>query len=346
MIKVLIVEDSIVMQELLAFTISSSPDFKVVGIASNGEEAIELAIKKQPDVITMDWQMPKLNGLEATRKIMETNPTPIVVVSGSIAVNDLKVSFSLLEAGALAIVKKTHHINHPDYKTEAHELIKTLKLMSEVKIVTRINKSRKVIKPPVVNFSGKKAKNSSKLVVIGASTGGPLVLQKIIAALPENYPLPILVVQHISPGFIRGFIEWLTNTTKKTIHLASNGETPLPGHIYFAPDGFHMGIEDGPRIKLSDHPPENGLRPSVAYLFQTAADNYRNEAIGVLLTGMGRDGAAELKIMKDQGAITIAQDQESSVVHGMPGEAIKMDAVSYVLSPDEIANMLISLVKT
>lgn len=345
MIKVLIVEDSPVIQEILVFTISSDPEFKIVGVASNGEDAIEFALKEKPDVITMDLHMPKLNGLEATREIMETNPTPIVVVTGSAALNDIAVSFSLMEAGALAIVRKTHSITHPDYKQEARELITTIKLMSEVKLVRRKPKLSNITQPNSGNSSKIQIGSQFKMLVMGASTGGPLVLQKIISKLPKNYPLPILIVQHISPGFIGGFIEWLTNTTNQAIHLAVNGEKPLPGHIYFAPDGFHMGVESGPRIFLSPHPPENGLRPSVAYLFRTAADSFKNEAIGVLLTGMGRDGAAELKLLKEQGAVTIAQDKESSVVHGMPGDAIKLNAASYVLSPDEIANMLISLVK-
>lgn len=346
MIKVLIVEDSPTMQEMLAYIISSDPIFKIVGFAADGEEAIEMAIKKQPDVIAMDWHMPKLNGYEATRRIMETNPTPIVIVTGSSTATDVKVSFSLIEAGALAIVKKPNAINHPEYKKDANEIIQTLKLMSEVKLVRRIARvSKEQILATPATTKTIKTESEIKIIVIGASTGGPLVLQKILMGLPQNFPLPILIVQHISQGFTKGFTEWLSNTTKFPLHIAEHGEYPLPGHGYIAPDGFHMGIEGGPRIILSEHAPENGLRPSVSYLFRTAAIQFGSAAVGVILSGMGQDGAEELKLMKDNGAVTFAQNKESSVVHGMPGVAIKLDAATYIFSPEEIALSLGNLMK-
>jgi two-component system chemotaxis response regulator CheB len=346
MIKVLIVEDSPVMQELLVYTLNSDPVFRIVGIASNGEEAIESVMKKHPDVIAMDCYMPKLDGQQATRIIMETNPTPVVIVTGSISAKDIAITFSLIEAGALAIVKKPHSVNHPEYKKDAYELIQTLKLMSEVKVVRRISHipKEKVSSKPAIKKTIK-AESEIKIVVIGASTGGPLVLQKIISGLPGKVPVPLLIVQHISPGFVAGFIEWLENTTNFPLHIASQGEYPLPGHGYIAPDGCHMGVESGPRIILSAHAPENGLRPSVAFLFRTAANIFGSGAVGVLLTGMGRDGAEELKLMKDKGAVTIAQDEESSVVYGMPGEAKKLNAATYILSPEEISAALTSLIK-
>lgn len=345
MIKVLIVEDSPVVQELLVYTLSIDPVFNIVGIAANGEEAIELVNKTHPDVIAMDWQMPKLDGKQATRIIMETNPTPIVIVTGSIAAKDVAITFSLIEAGALAIVKKPPAINHPTYEKDARELISKLKLMAEVKVVKRttyISKYNEPIKP-IISKSFE-YKTDIKLIVIGASTGGPLVLQRIIAGLPTDFPVPILIVQHISEGFVEGFVNWLTNTTKFPLHIPVHGERPLPGHCYIAPDGYHMGVENGPRIVLSNHAPENGLRPSVSFLFRTAANIFESAAIGVILTGMGRDGAEELKLMRDKGAITFAQNKESSVVHGMPGEAIKLNAAAYILSPEEILTTFTSLV--
>lgn len=154
-----------------------------------------------------------------------------------------------------------------------------------------------------------------------------------------------MIVQHISLGFVDGFKEWLAGASKFPVHIASHGEQPLPGHAYIAPDGFHMGVGIGPRIVLSDDAPENGVRPSVAYLFRSVAQVMGSRAVGVLLTGMGRDGADELKAMKERGAITIAQDEESSVVYGMPGEAIKQDAADYILPPEEIAAVLTALVE-
>ncbi len=346
MVKVLIVEDSPVMQELLAYTLGLDPSIKITGIASNGEEALELVSENQPDVIAMDWQMPKLNGLLATSKIMETNPIPIVIVTGSLALNDAAISFSLMEAGALAILKKPRSIHHPEFKNDAKHLIETLKLMSEIKLVKRLVPCSKKQFPP--NHSTNEISGNErdfKIIVIGASTGGPLVLQKILTNLQKDISVPILIVQHITKGFVNGFTEWLGKTTDFPLHIATSGDILLPGHAYVAPDGFHMGVKEGPRIILTKLESDHGLLPSIAYLFKSAANNFGSRAIGVILTGMGSDGASELKLMRDMGAITIAQNRESSVVHGMPGEAIKLNAAKYILSPEEIANMLGVLVK-
>ncbi|MBU0474483.1 MAG: chemotaxis-specific protein-glutamate methyltransferase CheB [Bacteroidetes bacterium] len=346
MIKVLIAEDSPVMQQLLIHAISSDPIFKIVGIANNGEEAIEAVKRVNPDIIAMDWQMPKLDGKEATRIIMQTNPTPIVIVTGSIAAKDVAFSFSMIEAGALAIVKKPPSVDHPDYKKDTHELIKILKLMSEVKMVRRTLRTTKEFSLAKSSIEEAIWKETAiQAVVIGASTGGPLVLQKILSGLSKNIPVPILIVQHISQDFTEGFVEWLRNTTNFPLHIASNGERLLPGHGYVAPDDFHMGVEAGPKIILSKHELENNLRPSVAFLFRTAAHVFSSRAVGIILTGMGRDGAEELKLMRDKGAITFAQDKESSVVHGMPGEAIKLNAAMHILSPENITKALIALIR-
>jgi len=334
------------MQQLLAYTIAADPDLEVVGIVGNGEEAIEAVKKFKPDVIAMDWHMPKLDGRQATRIIMETNPTPIVIVSGSSTSTEMYSSFSLIEAGALAIVKKPPSINHPDYTKGMQELNKTIRLMSEVKLVKRISRTTRELEPikPVIDKIGGQ-EPGIQIVVIGASTGGPIVLQKILSRLPKTIQVPLLIVQHISQGFTEGFVEWLNNTTNFPVHIASHGEYPLPGHAYIAPDNFHMGVERGPKIILSGHDLENGLRPSVAYLFRTAANAFGSKVVGVLLTGMGRDGAEELKLLKEKGAVTFAQDKESSVVYGMPGEAEKLNAATYILSPEDIITTLIGLIK-
>jgi two-component system chemotaxis response regulator CheB len=276
---------------------------------------------------------------------METNPKPIVIVTGSIG-NDVLFSFSMIEAGALAIVKKPPSIDHPDYKKDSKELIRTLKLMSEVKLVrrmvriTNLNEPKEFIKNAFSN-----TKPEIQIVAIGASTGGPIVLQKILLGLPPNFPVPILIVQHISEGFINGFVDWLNSTTSFPLHIASHGDIPKPGHGYVAPDNQHMGVDENHKIILSSHKPENGLRPSAAFLFRTIAQVFGPNAAGVLLTGMGRDGAEELKLMKNRGATTFVQDKESSIVYGMPGEAIKLDAAMHILSPNDISKGLVDLIK-
>jgi len=346
MIRVLIVEDSPVAQEFLTHIFASDPEIEVVGIAENGLEAIDLVNLKSPDVITMDIHMPIMDGFEATRKIMETIPTPIVIVSSSTRSKEVSSTFRAMEAGALAVILRPPGIGHPDYDAAYKELIRTVKTMSEIKVVRRFpERTRKqVLSRPVVPQTPE-AIPDIQLAAIGASTGGPPVLQRILSGVPRDLTFPVLIVQHIAAGFVEGFREWLANTSSIPLHMASHGGYPLPGHGYIAPDGFHMEIAAGPRIALSDRPPENGLRPSVAALFRSVSQVLGPRAVGILLTGMGRDGVEELKIMKERGAITIAQDKESSVVHGMPGEAIKIDAATYVLPPEGIAEFLAGLSK-
>jgi two-component system chemotaxis response regulator CheB len=178
------------------------------------------------------------------------------------------------------------------------------------------------------------------LVGIGASTGGPPVLQTLLSSLTREFPAPLLIVQHIARGFLPGMVEWLNQTTGLHVHVAAHGAQATAGHAYIAPDDFHMGVSAAGRLLLSHEPPEGGLRPSVGHLFRSLAQNIGDRAVGVLLTGMGTDGAGELKLLRDRGALTIAQDRETSVVHGMPGAAIQLGAAEHVLAPDRIAALL------
>ena len=167
-----------------------------------------------------------------------------------------------------------------------------------------------------------------------------MVIKDILSGLGKEFNLPVLIVQHMSAGFIHGFAEWLAISSSLPVHIASHGERIIPGHAFIAPDGYHMLVDSGDRIRLDDSPPENGLRPAVSALFRSVADIYASCAIGVLLTGMGRDGVDELLLMKQRGAVTVVQDQASSVIYGMPGEAIKLGAATYTLPPGKIAAIL------
>ena len=348
LIKVLVVEDSLVVREFLVHILGSDPGIRIVGTASDGEEAIEAVRRLQPDVVTMDIHMPKMNGLEATRRIMEIHPIPIVIVSGSSDPHDVAMTFRATEAGALAALRRPAGIGHPDHESTARELVQTVKLMSEVKVVRRWSQARHAAtmpRPPAPGAGMRHVYAPAKVrvVALGASTGGPLVLQTILAGLPKDFPAPVLIVQHMAAGFVQGFVEWLSQSSVLPVRIAAHGEIILPAHVYVAPDEFQMKVERGGKIALSRDAPENGLRPSVSCLFRSVAEVYAGEAVAGLLTGMGRDGAEELKLLREKGAATFAQDKDSSVVHGMPGEAIKLDAAMLILAPEKIAAVLTNL---
>lgn len=337
MIKVLVVDDSLIVQQIIVGILNSDKDIKVIGVANSGESAIKFIHKNKPDIITMDIIMPGMGGFEAIKMIMETNPVPIIVISGLSDNENMNKTFEAMEAGAVSVIEKPLEIKSDNFEKISENVIKTVKLMSEIKVVKRRANYNKI--KTNVSSRFKNSFTNIKLVVIGVSTGGPPVLQTIFSKLPENIKVPILVVQHIVPGFINGLIDWLSKSTKYPIHIAKQEEKVLPGHIYFAPDGFHMEIRPNNKVFLSNEEKENGLKPSVSHLFRSAADYYGKEVMGILLTGMGKDGAKELKLLKDKGALTVVQDKESSVVYGMPGEAVKLGAETYILSPEKIAEL-------
>jgi two-component system chemotaxis response regulator CheB len=349
LIKVLVVDDSPTTREFLGYLLASDQEIQVIATATNGEEALEAVKNKKPDVVTMDIHMPKMNGYEATRAIMESCPVPIIIVTGSSLAGEAESPspFSALEAGAVAVIKRPPGIEHPDHAATARALIQTVKLMSEVKVVKRW--APRKITGSVISAAVQPelalSRTKVRLVAIGSSTGGPLVLQQIFSSLPKDFSVPIIVVQHITDGFVEGFADWLTETSSFPVSVAVNGEMLLPGHAYIAPNGSHATVNGLGRIILKKGAPENGHFPSVSCLFRSVAAAYGHDAVGVLLTGMGKDGAAELGLMKNKGAITLVQDKASSIVHGMPGEAIALGAAMYVLSPEKIAATLVEMAR-
>lgn len=344
-IDVLVAEDSMVTRMFLVHLLESDPQIRVVGTVGDGQAAVDFVQKNRPDVVLMDLYMPRLDGFEATRRIMETQPLPIVICSAVADPKALDIIFRSLEAGAVACIEKPVGSEHAQFETNAANLLQTVKLMSEVKVVRRLARPRPAPAAATRPAEWQRDPAEIKIVGIGTSTGGPPVLQSILAGLSTDFPAPLLIVQHIARGFLTGMADWLRQTSGLQVHIGSYGTLPLPGHVYLAPDDFHMGIGASGQIVLTREEPENGLRPAVSFLFRSLAEAYGPNALGVLLTGMGKDGAAELKQMRDKGAITIAQDRESSVVHGMPGEAIALGGVTHVLPADKIAAALVSLVK-
>jgi two-component system chemotaxis response regulator CheB len=342
MTNLLIIEDSPVVQQLLKEVFSSDGDIRVIGIASTAEEGLESLAREKPDVITMDIMLPGMDGLQATRRIMETSPVPIVIVTASWDPTQVEKTFRALDAGAVAIVQKPSGPGHPDFQSVSRNLVRTVKLMAEVKLVKRWSGRRSVPSALAGAATGLLASSVPRIdiVAIGASTGGPPVIKRILSGLASDYPIPLLLVQHMAVGFQEGMVRWLQQDTGFPISIARTDELIASRHAYLAPDGYHLGVRSNGRILLSRDSLEHGLRPSISYLFRSVRSAYGSRTAGVLLTGMGEDGARELKAMRESGAVTIAQDGESAVVDGMPGKARELGAATHVLAPERIASVL------
>jgi two-component system chemotaxis response regulator CheB len=338
-IRVLVLDGMPAQREHLCQLLRAQPDMEVVGSASTCQEAMALIGRWQPGIALVSHQPPHLDALQVTRCMMEICPLPIVIISASDNPAGDISPHAAIEAGALAVMPRPSPDAAP-IALDSRDLWQTMRVMAEVKVVRRWPKNNLSAQPtdvPAVPV------NRIKIVAIGASTGGPVALATLLGALPRNFFVPIVIVQHMSSGFIRGLIEWLAPSLSLPIEMAVQDQYLRAGHVYMAPDDTHLRVTHNQRIQLVAGPPDNGVRPSVAQLFQSVAEVYGPNAVGVLLTGMGRDGAAELLQLRQQGALTFAQDKNSSVVHGMPGEAIKLGAAQHILPPDKIAVALRAL---
>ena len=348
MIRVLITEDSPVVGRYLEGLLASDSEITVVGTAKNGVEAVALAESLKPDVVTMDVHMPRMDGYEATRRIMETRPIPIIICSASWDSDQVSKTFQSLEAGAVAALPKPRGGIEALSDPEAQELLRTVKAMAHVKMVRRWAKGRYEQPRPAslqvrAMRSARSEENTPGLVVIGASTGGPMALRTVLGGLPQDLPVPICIVQHIASGFLHGFCKWLAESTGFRIQVAEDGQKALSGRAYVAPDTHHLCVESGNILRLSAAPPVNNLKPSVAPLFESAARVYGPKALAVMLTGMGKDGAREMALVREAGGQTIAQDAQSATVHGMAGEAIRLGAAQHVESLEAIAPRICQL---
>jgi two-component system, chemotaxis family, protein-glutamate methylesterase/glutaminase len=328
---VLVVDDSPIQRQLLIALLATDPELEVVGWATDGAEAIRTAARVRPNVLTMDLRMPGMDGLEAARRIMRESPVPIVMVTANGAAQDRALVDEALAAGILAVVAKPN-VGGDDRRAAA-ALLRTIKSMASIRVVRRAAPGQPT----------RSTNPAPRVVAIAASTGGPQVLQQILPALPADFPVPVLVVQHIASGFETGLVELLRPPCALPIELAVAGQPAKAPGIYVAPTGRHLGIRGG-LLALTDEPPIGGHRPSATILFRSVAREYGRATVGVLLTGMGNDGAAGLADLKGRGGLTIAQDQASSTVFGMPAAAIDLGVVDQILSPTQIAPLLIELV--
>jgi two-component system chemotaxis response regulator CheB len=352
-IRVLVVDDSITVRKRLIEILTGDENLEVVGEAADGRQAIELCERLRPDVVTLDLVMPVLNGLEVTEHLMAYCPTPILIVSASTNREELFDTYEALAAGALDVLDKPPGAENGEWE---QQFIATVKRASRIKVIrhprAKLSRLRHPVNAPsspaepVVAPAGHSTV-PYELVVIGASTGGPSAILEILKGLPPNFSLPILFVLHIGESFAGTFAEWLDGVSPIPVRPARDGEPlPKPGSasVLVAPAEQHLEIRNG-RLRLVHGPERHACRPSIDVLFESVARDVGPRAVAVLLTGMGKDGASGLKDIRDAGGMTVAQDEASCVVFGMPREAIRLGAASHVLPLGDIAPFLRSLAR-
>lgn len=451
-IRVVIVEDSPLASEVLTSILESDSDIRVVGVARNGVEALEQVPQLKPDLVTMDVWMPRMDGFATVEQLMAYHPTPILVITASLARSDVDISLTMLAAGALDVIEKPSRIDEATWERSCRALVQRVKTLARVRVVTHL-KGRRLggghlqpsaplpappappaaapgtgpvppptalpdgvgnhrptmpfkplsvpstqatppartpsapsypppppprptatapplpprpvapIAPPSTDahtrMAGRRKGNTAPLpplpphptgpnhhydlVAIASSTGGPQALLKILRGLPPQFSTPILIVQHIAQGFTQGLADWLAREAGRPVRLAAEGERPQAGTALLAPDGYHMVLGPEGKITLDDGPPRE-IRPSADMTMRSVAGVMGNRAVGVILTGMGRDGAEGMRAMRMEGAYTIAQDEASCIIFGMPRAAISLGVIDEVLPLEAIAGRLIAVV--
>jgi two-component system chemotaxis response regulator CheB len=338
MVRVLVVDDSPTVRELLVRMLQSDPGIRVIGMARDGEEAVRLTGQLHPDVITMDIRMPRMDGFQATKRIMQSVPTPIVVVSASVESEELKITFNAIRAGALTVVEKPSGPAGPAFETIRTQLLTTVKLMAGVKVVRRW--ATGMLRPPTVAPLPKPTDVRTAVVAIAASTGGPGALYQVLHDLPADFPVPILIVQHIARGFGQGMVDWLRGATPLRVTTAQPGDVLQAGRVLVSPDDHHLEVSRDRRVVLRPKRSEKELCPSADILFEAVAHAFGPGTLGVILTGMGRDGVEGLRVLKAAGGRVLAQDERSCVVFGMPKEAIEAGVADKVVSLEQMARAI------
>ncbi len=340
-IRVLIADDSSVVREVLKQMLETDPEIRVVGMATTGREAVDMTSALRPDLITMDLKMPDMDGYEATEQIMAYHPTPILIVTSYLNREGMYPAFDLLAAGALDIIEKPSIVPHAQWQTLVGTLVEKVKLLAREPVIAHVQGRTAAQKVRVRRPAF--ARPEVEVVGIGVSTGGPRVLQRMLSALPADFSLAVLVVQHITEGFLPSLLRWLQPLCRLPLRIAQNGDAVAPGRIFFAPDQFHLVVGSDKTLRLSEADPIGGHRPSVDLAFRSLAMVYGSRAAGVLLTGTGSDGAESLRLIREAGGVTLVQNEESCAVFGMPRAAIDLGAAQYVLPVVDLVEKLLSL---
>lgn len=341
-VRVLVVDDSRTSRAVLTAVCNGDPGMIVVGEASDGDEAVTMTAKLRPDIVVMDITMPRLDGFEATRRIMMETPTPVVLVTAATDPQSVDIALRTLEAGALTVLAKPSAFL-PGGAGEASVFRSRIKLLSDVQVIrrypSRAATSNGRRHAPPADAAAPKA------VAVAASTGGPQALCRFLTTLCDAVPPPppILIVQHIMRGFVTGLAEWLDGKTSLRVRVARQGEPLRDGNVYFAPDDAHLVCTRYHRAQLTDADPIGGFRPSATALFTSAAEVYGSRLTAVVLTGMGSDGLQGVRVVRERGGIVLAQDEKSSVVFGMPGVVVNERLAHTVAPCDELARIILSL---
>jgi two-component system chemotaxis response regulator CheB len=341
-VRVLVVDDSAVTREVLSALLTSEPDIHVIGQASTGAEAVELTATLRPDLVMMDLMMPGMDGMEATRRIMARHPTPVLFLSSFFDKEGTYSRSDALAAGALDVVEKPALMPDWRWHNAAAKLVQKVKSLAKVPVIAHIHGARRLLAQEDTQ-TGTFVGPAADIVAIGASSGGPSVIEALLSSLPPTYALGIVVVQHMTDGFTTTMLRWLQDRCALPIKVAEEGDTVVPRRVLVTPETSHMVVAIGGRVHLSDAEPVNGHRPSIDVTFQSVAKAYGARSAGVLLTGMGSDGAQGLLAIRQAGGVTLAQDEQSSAIFGMPRAAIELGAPQQVLPPAGIIRCLNAL---
>ncbi|MEW9799457.1 protein-glutamate methylesterase/protein-glutamine glutaminase [Alteromonas sp. CYL-A6] len=339
MIKVLIVDDSALIRSLLKEMIAAQSDMTVVGAAPDAYAARDMVNKFAPDVITLDIEMPRMDGITFLSKLMKARPTPVLMIS-TLTAQGAEATLRSLELGAVDYIEKPKLGVKEAMEEYRQEIIDKIRMAATSKVTRKAPAPGSITPQSIIG-------GTEKIIAVGASTGGTEAIKTFLLSLPANAPA-VVITQHMPPGFTKTFANRLNALCKVTVAESQGGERLLPGFVYIAPGDIHMGIEKSGadyRTVLIDSERVSGHKPSVDVLFRSVSKSAGKNAIGIIMTGMGKDGAAGLYDMKLSGGYTIAQDEASCVVYGMPGEAVKLGAASVVCDINDIAKTVFDYIK-
>ncbi len=341
--RVVLAEDSEVVRRMLAWLLQSEPEFVVVGEARDGVEAVEMTRRLKPDLVTMDIRMPRMDGVEAIKRIMAERPTPVVVVTGGTSgEEDAAAAILALRAGALAVLRTPEGPASPSFDSDRRRFLDTLRTMAAVRLDRRAVPPEPTPEPPPPPL--RRARGRAKVVAVAASTGGPAALQRLFGDLPATFPAPVLLVQHMAPGFAATFARWLDSVCSLRVRVGEDDQPLEPNTVYLAPDDHHLGLARRGVLGIAASPPLDGFRPSATHLFRSVAKCYGPAALAVVLTGMGSDGLEGLRAVKAAGGQVLAQDEATSVVYGMPGAAAGAGLVDALLPLPALGPRVLALV--